>query len=797
MIAAGLATLLAGLCHWRRLEPWAFWLCVAGALPASVLKVNLPGVTGTMSVSFLFILIGIAHLGLPETLALGILTTLLQCFWRSRLRPKLVQAAFNVAAMTLAATAAWWVYHSFGSRWHFGPHPALLAAGAVFFVCNTLAVAVVIAWTEGKSVRRVWQDCYFWSFPYYLAGAALAGLLGDGFGRFGWQTLLLVLPVLYAMFRTYRVYVRRLEDEKRHAREMAALHMRTIEALALAIEAKDASAHQHLRRVRIYAVEIGKEIGLDGEQLEALRAAALLHDIGKLAVPEHIVCKPGRLTPEEFEKLKIHPVVGAEILERAQFPYPVAPIVRSHHERWDGAGYPDGLRGEDIPMGARILAAVDCLDALASDRRYRRSLPLMDAMQVVRAGAGTAFDPKVVEVLERRYVELERMAQEQTRAQSPLCGNFTIRQAPSPGAGFEAPDEGEGGVDFLSLIAAAREEVQMLFEVAHDLGASLSLNETLSVLAVRLKRMIPYDSIAIYVRRDDHLYPEYVNGENFREFSSLIVPMGHGLSGWVAQNRRPILNGNAAVEPLRRGDPQGTYWLNSALAVPLEGVTGVVGILALYSSRADAFTRDHLRLLLAISSKVALSIENALKYRQAETSATTDALTGLPNTRSLFLHLDRELARARRTDSPLAVLVCDLDGFKQVNDRFGHLEGNRLLKAVAAAMRETCREYDYVARMGGDEFVVVLPGATAAQARATASRLAAVTRAAGRRVSGDSLLSLSVGHALYPDDGAEAEQLLAEADRRMYKVKQAHKSQAGNADGPLEREFEPQTLLLQ
>src|SRR6202522_4856259 len=145
-----------------------------------------------------------------------------------------------------------------------------------------------------------------------------------------------------------------MEDEKKHAEEMAALHLRTIEALALAIEAKDHTTHDHLQRVQSYAVEVGKDLGLDESQLEALRAAAVLHDVGKLAVPEYIISKPGRLTPEEFEKMKTHTVVGAEIVERIRFPYPVAPIVRSHHEKWNGGGYPDGLSGEQIPVGARI-----------------------------------------------------------------------------------------------------------------------------------------------------------------------------------------------------------------------------------------------------------------------------------------------------------------------------------------------------------------------------------------------------------------------------------------------------------
>src|ERR1700723_2284267 len=250
----------------------------------------------------------------------------------------------------------------------------------------------------------------FLELPVYLVGAGVVGMMSWIHSFTDWQTSLLTLPVVYLIYRSYRLYLGKLEDEKRHVQEMADLHMRTIEALALAIEAKDQTTHDHLQRVRVYAVEVAKELKVDREGMEALQAAALLHDIGKLAIPEHIISKPGRLNPEEFEKMKIHPLVGAEILERVQFPYPVVPIVRAHHEKFDGTGYPLGLKGTAIPIGARILAAVDFLDALASDRQYRRALPLNEAMSRLADELGKSFYPEDVQVLERRYVELEKLA---------------------------------------------------------------------------------------------------------------------------------------------------------------------------------------------------------------------------------------------------------------------------------------------------------------------------------------------------------------------------------------------------
>ena len=776
IIVAGTAVLLYGGIH-QSSKNIAEFICYFGiALLASRLKVNLPGISGTLSVNFLFILIGVLELSFTETLILGAASMLAQCLYPER--PDAIKVTFNVCGSAISTALAYVAYHHAWSWLVFNSSPVLLGLSAtVYFIANAGSIATVISLTERRPLKRILVDCYLWSFPYYLVGAGVAGSIAWLNKVSNWETSLLVLPAVYVIYRSYRLYLGKLEDEKRHVEEMANLHLRTIEALALAIEAKDHTTHEHLQRVRIYAIEVAKKLGVDGPELEALHAASLLHDIGKLAVPEHIISKPGRLTPEEFEKMKIHTLVGAEILERVRFPYPVVPIVRAHHEKWDGSGYPFGLKGAEIPVGARILSAVDYLDALASDRQYRRALPLKEVMQKLAAESGKSFDPKVVEILQQQYHQLERLAvaKSQSDPNGPLSTSIKIERGLEPAAGFEnakVKDFAGHEATFLSSIAAARQEAQTLFELSQDLGASLSLQETLSVFSVKLKPMVPYDAIAIYIRRDNELVPEYVNGDNYRLFSSLRLPVGEGLSGWVAQNRKPIVNGNPSVEPGYLNDPSKFSTLRSALAVPLEGVAGVIGVLALYRSERDAFTSDHLRMLLAVSSKMALSIENALKYQQAENSATTDYLTGLPNARSLFLQLDRELARCKRDNTSLTVMVSDMDGFKQINDRFGHLEGNRVLRLFAQALKDSCREYDYVARMGGDEFVVIAPGLTSEAAAKKAEQMRALARHAGSEVCGEDILSLSVGRAVFPADGKDAEQLLAEADRRMYLEKQ-------------------------
>ncbi len=386
--------------------------------------------------------------------------------------------------------------------------------------------------------------------------------------------------------------------------------------MALAIEAKDQTTGEHLQRVRVYAMELARELQLTEDETEALQAASVLHDIGKLAVPEHIIAKPGKLTPEEFEKMKIHPIVGAEILEQVDFPYPVVPIVRAHHEKWDGSGYPYGLKGEAIPIGARILSAVDCLDALASDRQYRKALPLDDAMAKVVSESGISFDPRVVEVLRRRYVELENLATQQPLQTPPkLSTDIKVERGLAPDAGFaESEKPGNEAVSSIhaNAIAVARRETEGLLELTGRLGSSLTLDDLLALLLVRARRLMPCDSMAVYAVRNKVLVPEVVSGENFRLFSSLRIPVGEGLSGWVAENAKPILNGNPSVEPGYLNDATKYSTLRSALAVPLQGTSGVVAVLALYRIAVDAFSREELGLLQTAAEGLGVAIEGAL-----------------------------------------------------------------------------------------------------------------------------------------------------------------------------------------
>jgi diguanylate cyclase (GGDEF)-like protein len=708
---------------------------------AGFLQIRLRGLATRLSVRFFVVLISMAVLSWPETAAIAFLSALVESAVWTKPRPRWTATIWSGVISVLATSAAYATYNIPAAVP--SPLPMVLAA-IVYFVVSSVALS--------KFDARLWRRSFFWTFPHYMAGGSAAGFLTDlVYGRGadrhnGWQIALLVVPMLYWMVHAYKLYLDRSEQERRGIEELSALHFRTIESLAVAIEGRDPERRKHKRSVWGDALEIGRQMGLADPELLALRTAALLRNVGKLAVPEHILSKPGRLTKAEFDKMTIHPVAGAQIVEQAGFPYPVAPIVRSSREKWDGTGYPAGLRGEQIPLGARILAAVDCLDALVSTRGYRGAYSLESAIEHMRAESGKSFDPKVIEILANYYRELER------RGDDPA-----------------APAERESE---MSPIAAARQEVQLLFALAQDLGNSLSLDETFAVLSQHVKQLCPHDTLAVYIRRQDHLEAEYVTGLDCAKFGSAVVPWGEGICGRAAATATAMLNEDpSAAEAIH---------LRSALAIPLEGFSGVAGVLCVYAREKNAFTEDHLRVLSAAATKVAVSVENALKYRQVERSAVTDMLTELPNARSLFLHLDSELARAQRTDQTIAVLVCDLDGFKQINDRFGHLEGNRVLRAVARALRLQCREYDTVARMGGDEFVLVLPGQQPESVSSKVEQLISAVAEAGYETVRAACLGISVGVAYYPADGEDAEALLAVADQRMYREKQRGEAASGS-----------------
>ena len=785
--AVGCASVLLAILTLRAWPPefsgrLVVYLCIA--LASGGMKVNYPGGAGSLSVSTVVIMLGLLELGPSGTLLLAIGCATAQTVWHTENRRKAARLVFNTTSVAMAALASAWVFQaSLLQTIAEGEFLRLMLAAVTYFLVNMSLLAVVIALAEKRSFAKVWRSFSYWSFFYYLIAASLAELVHLSTRWLGWSFTLALLPMLYAIYRSCRVYFEKLQQEKQHAQNMAALHLRTIEALAMAIEAKDECTHEHLRRVQVYSLELAKRLGLPEEELNALQAASILHDIGKLAVPDYIISKPGKLTPDEFDKMKIHTIVGAEILEQVAFPYAVSPIVRSHHEKWDGSGYPDGLTGEQIPIGARILSAVDCLDALASDRQYRRALPLDEAMKYVAGLAGQSFDPKVIEILKEHYREFERLAQNTPFTVTRLRKDIVVSRGAAPDAGYEK-NQGPAETQAPAKLQALREPssprgMQDIVDLAEGANGSLRSEELLSLAAERLKVIVPFDCVAIYIRQGDLLKACYATGENSRIFASLEIPIGQGLSGWVAENGKPIVNGNPTVEPGYLTDPTRFSALKSALSIPLrDSGNRINGTLTLYRADPDAYTNEHLRTLLAVSEKFTRVVEIAITIGQLQ-HANWDQLTGLPNADSLNLHFQEELSKCEMQGKTLALLACDLDGFNQVNYRHGHLSGDEFLKRVASILQSNCRSSDYVARTGGDEFMVLFTGADAAELTGRLESLDWKVRQEGRDMFGDESISISTGLACFPENGADVDSLRAYARRELERAKQARRAPVG------------------
>ena len=686
-------------------------------LPYSVLALLAFGLdlADGSTMGFVFIILALPHLAWRETLLLAESATFLHAVTHpDRVQPRMLLRSLCSTALAILATQI--TFH--GAAMAHIPEPLrlMLASGVCFVALHALR----------------WKKSNLWSFPYYPVAAGIAGLF---------PVSVALAPLVYVTWWSYRLYERRLESQQKQGKKAAALNLRTIEALTLAIEAKDQPMRGHSRRVQIYAVEMAKELGLELYEVEALRTASLLYDIGELAVPEHIILKPGPLTPEEFEKVKTHPAVAAELLKSVNFPYPVVPIVLAHHERWDGTGYPNGLKGAEIPIGARILAAVDAVDAYASPRRHRPAIDIKEALERVAAESGKAYDPRIISTLRRKQKQWEKLV-------------------------AAAPDHG-----FIDSIFAAQREANALFDLTRRLGGSLDLAETFATLKPALKQLVPADSFAVWVERDGCLTPEYVSGVHLKLLSRVQIPMGRGVSGWVAANQQQVINGDAASELAHLGTSPYTAQIamvRHTLSVPLSD-TGLRGALTLYRGSNTLFTAEDARVLSTLAPKLSGAVANGLRFRRAADEAVTDAMTGLPNAAALAMRLNGN-------SSPGAVVVCDLDGFKSVNDRFGHLMGNRLLEALAERFRQSCRTGDFVARLGGDEFVLLLDGIGPGEIGARIAQFRETVRATGRSVCEEDVLDASFGAAFFPADGATSDELLAAADHRMYQLKAQQKA---------------------
>jgi diguanylate cyclase (GGDEF)-like protein/putative nucleotidyltransferase with HDIG domain len=639
-------------------------------------------------------------------------------------------------------------------------------AAKTYWSVIVLGGAVVVGWV-------IWHS----TGGTFLDSGTVTALLYSAVSRLGWGFALLSVPIIAVIFAFYKIYFERVKTKTHEAEELSRLHLATVEALATAIDAKDQTTHCHVRRVQIYADGMGRLLSLTQGELEALKAGALLHDVGKLAVPDHILNKPGILTPAEFEKTKIHTTVGAEILSRVHFPYPVLPIVRHHHERWDGRGYPDGLKAEQIPITARLLSVIDCFDSLREDRPFRPAMSREEAIELLRKGSGSHFDPRIVELFIAHLPQFEaKIASlglaEQIHISTP--GNPVVL---AKGEIPPAPDN--DSFTAYDQIRNAHREVYALYEIARTFGSSLEVENTLSVLVDRVGQIVPFDTCVVYLFDEvkGHALAALAVGLNSESMRTRCIAPGEGATGFALANRRAVNRIHPSLDFVDTKFPADREYRSMA-ALPLFKDDLLLGALSVYSMSLREYSDDQLRLLETVTRLASDALANAMNHARAESNALTDPLTGLPNARSLQVRFDGEVSRAQRTGRPFQLIMLDLDDFKLVNDTFGHKLGDRMLHEVAHLVHAQLREYDFLARYAGDEFVALVPDIAVDQVEELRERIERTVSdfTIEVRAEARARVGISVGSALYGTDGETLDQLLIAADRAMYQAKSHHKA---------------------
>jgi diguanylate cyclase (GGDEF)-like protein/putative nucleotidyltransferase with HDIG domain len=543
-----------------------------------------------------------------------------------------------------------------------------------------------------------------------------------------------------------------------------------LEALALAIDATNRTPPLHIRRVRAYATALARALGMPEGEVAAVDVAAMLHDIGKLAVPEYILSKTGPLTPEELQKIHAHPKAGADLVGAVPFPHPVAPIILGHHERWDGTGYPAGLKGEEIPLGARVLAVADCFDTLMGELPRDPAAHVESAGARLRQEAGKHLDPRVVE----RFVELLPALPPEVSSLDEATGRAMPLEESPQEAGPAAPAlmSGTTSANVFDEIALARRESRALYELARGMGTAGGVSDTMALIAGTLGDIVPASCVALFLHDQEtgSLRCRFAAGADADIVRQISVRTGEGMNGWVASHRRSLVSAqpNADLEAAGLSDLRTT--LQSGLACPLIFDERLLGTLAVYHTGEAVYRDDHRRLLDHVSEQAAAVINYSRQFEQTQEASLTDPLTGLPNTGFLFMYLTRELARAERVKSELGLLVIHLDDLAGINRTHGHYAGDRALCEVARVLRSAIRPYDVAVRYKGREFIVVLSGCGAIELEQRRQEMKKsiddvyFETAPGKRLK----LTISSGGATLRQDGSTYEALLAVAGGRLH-----------------------------
>jgi len=717
------------------------------------------------------------RLGPGLTVPVSMLCCLSSCLFPKR--QKSHQLIFNISLSAVEALIGGIIFAAING-WTLELTPvrtvfAVAGGSAGFFLVNTFGVSNMVARYTGEKLYPVWKDNFLWTAPSYIASATFGVLAMFSFRGSFLAFLLFVLPVAYLIYQSFGNYIARAVDRRRidelnlRQAELADMYLATVESLALAIDAKDQHTQQRILRVQTYSVAIAQELGISGYELQGVRTCALLHDIGKLGVPEYVLMKPGPLTPDEFEKVKKHPEIGAAILDPVYFPWPVLPAIKHHHEHWDGSGYPDGLKGEEIPVIARIIAVADGYEALTCTRAYRVARSHEEAKRFLRESAGQRFDPAMVEAF-LRVVDnvIEKTGADLVAAQEANKLEKVFDRRTEVAA---------------KNISRASAELWALYEVTQSLSSSLGLQETADIVVRKIQEIYEEATCAfmLWDNPSKTLSVRSAFGPNRELFTGAYTNFAEGKSILAVHSKQAYFG--SYDESGFVLNSKHTPWIapNIALIIPIYHDGAPIGTIDLYHPHVGALTEDDRQFLEMVAERSSSALFNGILYDRTRNESILDPLTGTHNLRFLFDHLDK-LCDANGRREPFAMLCTDLDNFKLINDGYGHAAGDDVLQYVSRIFRQFVGPRGIVGRRGGDEFVMVVPCCDEVAANALVARICDEVAANDPNLRhptyGRVPVGVSIGVSYFPHDGTDAATLLAVADKRMYTDKMNRKLNA-------------------
>lgn len=685
LIAAGSLTIAHSIYSLfaRPIGPGWFILAVLTLVSGSA-TLKLPALPATISVSETFVFTSVLLFGPAAGTLIVALDALVISLWSLRHQNPLYKIFFNVFALPVAIWVGSQIFFLMAGIQPLVRHSETQPIGAVllpllcftlsYFLLNSSIIAVAIALERGVSAFRIWRENFAWISLNYFGGASVAALLVSYTRNLEFSQLAIIVPLLLVSYLTFATAMGRAEDTNRHLVQLNQLYMSTIETLAMAIDAKDQITHGHIRRVQMYAIGLARELGVSDEtQIKAIEAAALLHDMGKLAVPDYILNKPGPLSTAEFSRMKRHASIGAEILSSIEFPYPVVPIVRHHHENWDGSGYPDGLKGTEIPIGARVLSVVDCFDALTSDRPYRRRLTDDEALRTLRERRGVMYDPLIIDTFITAYPKLAATVRAEEEAAKHLFFEIAQSAVPSPSSSIAQPTYDRGSV------SSAVITIDQLLRSARDVTG--------------LDDLVFYE----YSKLGGDLIVVSAIGERSHLFLKEKLAIGERVTGWVAANRTAVVNSDSRLE---LESTEQSVASTKCTALPILNGDELLGVLTAFAPPGVRFADQDVSRLEGIAA--------ALADIFSRSENPSDGIHGLAE-------LIRRIPMSETT--PISVIAVDIDA-----------SGSESSTQILTALRTHLRAGDVLFEQSRTRFVIILSATPQAGAQAMAQRMASEIR---------------------------------------------------------------------